>query len=337
MTIPPFNKIGISVLSLTLVVTVALTAKKNMTANNLAGLRALEIQAFGNVSLEADGRVLLTAVGDYTTYTIPLRASWDITNGTALGRFLEPCDAQKSCTFVAGRYGGEVTIAADANGFRDTIDLFITAPTNPAPLEEESTPVAHSFKDDIPDWASKPIVSLQKRNIIKGYDDGRYGPGDLLTRGQLVTIFFRVLKAQGLIGDFPCADPYKDVPESHYAHKPTCAFRALGWTDQLSTFDPEGPVNRGETAAMLTRVVGPTLLSKRGMSMGSVIASGRVFSDIAPDDFYFADTAVAHALGIMKGNPDGSFDTKKTLNRAEAATIFYRVGDLLTREGVRDL
>ena len=303
-----------------------------LTANNLAGLRSVEIRPFGDFSIDPGEQLMLTAEGDYVTYSMPLRGAWKITDGEDLGYFKESqCDSAKTCTFQADNFGGEVTIFVEASGFTDEAVIHIRRPEPPKPVK-------NPFQDSIPEWAGEPIVNLRERGIIYGYDDGRYGAGDLLTRGQLITIFHRTLVKMNLIAPrHDCTMVYNDVPGGHYAYDAACVFRRNYWTDSLSSLGPNDPVTRGETASLINRVLGAALLDANNLRLGKVLADGPYFRDVPLAHQYFGDTAVTKAVQVMQGNPDGTFDSDKTLNRAEAATIFWRVMKEVQEGGVRGL
>ena len=312
--------------------TLAAVSTMTLTANNLAGLRGVEIRPFGDFTIDPGDRLMMTAEGDYVTYSVPLRGAWEITKGEDLGYFVESqCDSAKTCTFQADQSGGEVTVFVEASGFTHSAVIKIRQPEPPKPVE-------NPFDDAIPNWAGEPIVDLRERGIIYGYDDGRYGAGDLLTRGQLITIFHRALVKMNLIAPrHDCATVYNDVPGGHYAYDAACVFRRNYWTDSLSSLGPNDPVTRGETAAIINRVVGSALLDSKKLRLGNVLANGPYFRDVPLSHSHFADTAVAKAIDVMQGNPDGTFDAGSTLNRAEAATIFWRVMQEVQDGGVQGL
>lgn len=312
--------------------TLAAISTMTLTANNLAGLRGVEIRPFGDFSIDPGERLMLTAEGDYVTYTMPLRGNWNITNGEHLGYFVEEqCDSAKTCTFQADNQGGEVTITVEASGHTHTAVINIRRP-QPAKVIE------NPFEDTLPTWAGEPIVDLRERGIIYGYDDGRFGAGDLLTRGQLITIFHRTLIKMNLIAPRnDCAMVYNDIPGGHYAYDAACVFRRNYWTDSLSSLGPNDPVSRGETASLINRVLGSALLNANDLRLGKVLADGPYFSDVPLSHEYYGDTAVTKAIGLMTGNPDNTFDTGTILNRAEAATIFWRIIKEVQDEGVRGL
>lgn len=325
---PPSTMVMLGLLSLA---GLAFGSSLKLGANNLAGLRGIEIRPYGDFSIDAGESLLLTLEGDYLTYSVPMRGTWRITGGKDLGWLIGTCDAHKTCEFQAGDDAGEVRIFAEASGMTDEQTIYIRK------KETDSRPVQNPFTDAIPDWAGQPIVELKNRNILKGYDDGRFGAADTLTRGQLITIFFRTLTSMNLIDPINCQQVYKDVPTGHYAFPAACVFRDRGWTDSLSTLHPDEPVSRGETASIINRVLGSTLLSARNTTLGDIVAAGQIFSDVPVGHMYYADTAVTRETGIMKGNPNGSFGIKTTLNRAEAATVFYRVLQEMDAMNIRNL
>ncbi|MBT7338071.1 S-layer homology domain-containing protein [Candidatus Peregrinibacteria bacterium] len=134
-----------------------------------------------------------------------------------------------------------------------------------------------------------------------------------------------------------CPIEYNDIPRDHYAYDAACTFRNRGWTDSLTTLEPNEPVTRAETASLLNRVIGGPLLSAKDLRLGKVIAEGQVFSDVTLSNQFFVDTAVVRSLGIMKGNPDKTFGLDTTLNRAEAATIFFRLMDKIEESEMRSI
>ncbi|MBT4119978.1 MAG: S-layer homology domain-containing protein [Candidatus Peribacter sp.] len=314
--------------------TLAAISTFTLTANNLAGLRGVEIRPFGDFSIDPGERLLLTAEGDYVTYTMPLRGNWKIERGEDLGYFVEKqCDSAKTCTFQADDQGGDVTISVEANGRTNEAVIHISKP-KPAEVKVIENP----FKDTLPTWAGEPIVDLRERGIIYGYEDGRYGAGDLLTRGQLITIFHRTLIKMNLIAPRnDCAMVYNDVPGGHYSYDAACVFRRNYWTDSLSSLGPDDNVTRGEAASLINRVIGSAMLDTKNLRLGKVIADGPYFTDVPISHMYYGDTAVTKATGIMKGRPDGTFDTESTLNRAEAATIFWRIIKEVQDGGIRGL
>lgn len=302
------------------------------TADALSGFRSITIKPSGSLKLETGEHILLTADGDYVTYNIPINAVWNIESGAEFGSFAGQCIETEQCTFRAGDRGGQVHIRATGYyGKSDTVVITVAEPSAPVPVH-------NPFNDEIPSWAGEPIVRLSDKRILRGYDDGRFGAGDALTRGQLVVLIFRALTDLKLVTtDSVCRIPYQDVPQGHYAYEAACTFRNEGWTDSLSTLDPNAPLTRSEAASLLARSVGPALLEAQSISLKTILSNGAVFRDIPETHGAFTDTAIVASIGLMKGNPDGTFAPAGILNRAQAATIVWRMMEALREEGVRGL
>ncbi len=312
------KKVSLFVAGLLGLASLAAVSSLSLGASNLAGLREITIRPYGDFTIDPGETLLMTAEGNYATYTVPIQTTWRLVNGSELGWLDEHCSETQSCAFHAGEQGGEARIFIEAGGHIDEQTITIRAPAAPAPFD-------NPFSDSLPDWAGRSIVELKHRSIVRGYEDGTYGAGDLLTRGQLLTVFYRTLLSLGMEPLDECRKEYTDVPIGHYAYEAACLFRSRGWSDALATLQPETPVSRGETASLINRVLGPDLLASKNLRLGSVLREGQRFSDVSPAHVSFGDSAVMRAMGIMKGDPGGTFGPERTLNRAEAATIFYRV------------
>lgn len=78
-------------------------------------------------------------------------------------------------------------------------------------------------------------------------------------------------------------------------------------------FQPDDPVTRGQLVTFLYRATGetPTELETP-------------FSDVNPEQYYFASVAWAAEKGIVRGYDDGSFRPDQPVCRQELALIFYR-------------
>lgn len=69
---------------------------------------------------------------------------------------------------------------------------------NMSEATEKTSAYEAAYKDVATDsWAANAIGWAQKKGIIVGYEDGRFGPDDDITREQAVVIFQRYLRATG--------------------------------------------------------------------------------------------------------------------------------------------
>ncbi|PIR49835.1 hypothetical protein COU79_02710 [Candidatus Peregrinibacteria bacterium CG10_big_fil_rev_8_21_14_0_10_54_7] len=275
------------------------------------GLIGIQINADGPLSVEAGGSIRLTAEGDYGTMTMPVQARWSARGDVPVT--LGGCRKSKQCTVTAGEEPGTAEIEAEAEGYRAVATVEITATlTNP-------------FTDALPEWALPAIVRLHRAGIIKGYDDGRFGPGDPVTRGQVVTLLYRMLRSANLImaGTTGC-NVYGDVQPGEYMEEAVCAFAANGWGFDASYFLPNDPALRGVVAKLVSMVAEP-LIKKSTINMEELADGAQVFDDVAPGDSFFADVAVVNALGVMTGYPTGDFGVQDPINRAAVAVVMDRL------------
>jgi hypothetical protein len=286
---------------------------------SLLGIRIEPRNAAGHV-LTTSQTMRFTSVGIFSTMEQQIAATWSVLRGTN-EQALSNCRSTKTCDFTAGAEAGQVSISARAGGFQDRAEIQV------------QDPGANTFTDSIPSWADAAIVRLQNLGVIRGYDDGRYGASDPLSRGQVVTLLARTLE-QAQLAEMPssCGEIPR-VATTHYAYRPLCLFVQNGW-ETSGNFDPDEPIARGETAAYINRVFGSALLQATGTSQGAILAQGQVFSDVPVSHWYFFDAGVADVTGIMTGNPDGTFGVERTLNRAEAATIVDRLLQAIERLGI---
>ena len=68
---------------------------------------------------------------------------------------------------------------------------------------------------DVPEGSKfyKAVTALSKKNIISGYEDGTFLPGNTITRAEAATI---IVRAGGFSADNAKKSIYKDVPDSHW-------------------------------------------------------------------------------------------------------------------------
>ncbi|OGJ54128.1 hypothetical protein A3D11_03195 [Candidatus Peribacteria bacterium RIFCSPHIGHO2_02_FULL_49_16] len=267
------------------------------------GLQSLSITTVSK-TVGTDGSARLTAMGNYGTMEMPIQANWSVIDGEAT---LENCAFSKTCTVTVGKVEGSVTVKAEAEKKTATITLSVT------------TACTHSFSDAIPSWSESAICKLANKGVVKGYDNGKYGSGDPVTHGQLITLFGRVI---GPMVKEPegCIDI--GITGSHYAFSHACLFLQQNWinTDFMTLIDQPAP--RGTVASLINTVFGGTMLSAKESVVDTTV---RHFEDIPMDSPFYQATAVSNLLGIMTGNPSGDFLPDAALNRAEVAVVVHRI------------
>ncbi len=107
-------------------------------------------------------------------------------------------------------------------------------------------------------WYAEAVRWATSEGIAGGYGDGRFGPGDPITREQMAVMLYRYEQkydSGGFIGDWMYRLPFTDLDQIS-----DWAFEAVAWCNMKGVitgkddniFDPKGPAKRGELAAILT-------------------------------------------------------------------------------------
>ena len=122
-------------------------------------------------------------------------------------------------------------------------------------------------------------LKLSSMKIINGYEDGRFGPEDQITRGQAAAIVNRVLNKES-----QNTNVFKDVPAGSRFAKDIAAIKEQGIIQGFDdgTFRPNDYMTRAEMAVIVGRAFN---LQDTKMSMAS-----SNYSDIDPS--YWAHDAI---------------------------------------------
>lgn len=306
----PFASVSLSLVIATGVV----THRSISSAEHMPPLQNFTIRASDDTDMEVGQSIRLTAEGYYGTSPVVVKAVWNLLGGSSLGYLVE-CEKSQDCTFVATQAGTAV-VEAQANHSFAHVNLEIRGPISAQ---------QNIFTDELPSWAANPILDLHRRSIIRGYEDGRFGSGDRLSRAQLITLIYRMLLSlQTASEPQSCQAYYNDIPEEHFAYTAACLFWQHGWSTGLQNFEGDAFSTRGETAQFMHRILGPALLDTWYISLGDILDEGQIFSDVPESHSVFYESAVLNRAGIMTGYPDGRFGAENTLNRAEAAAVVHR-------------
>lgn len=128
-------------------------------------------------------------------------------------------------------------------------------------LEDGPAPLSANF-DTFSDiqtdaWYAGAVAWAGRNGVVSGYDDGRFGPDDAITREQLAAILYRYASLRGLaVSASASLDAFTDAGAvSSYADE------AMRWAvgsglisgKGESILDPLGSATRAETAAILMR------------------------------------------------------------------------------------
>ena len=169
----------------------------------------------------------------------------------------------------------------------------------------------------IPTIINKDTGMLNKTDhfaYVIGYPDGTVHPNGQITRAEVATIFFRLLRDEVRDGAFATSNTYSDVAYGKWYNNPISTMSALGIITGYpdGTFKPNKPITRAEFAAIAARF--------------DETQSGKsaTFSDVI-GHWAAKEIGIAYANEWIKGYPDGTFKPDQNITRAEAMTMINRV------------
>ena len=149
---------------------------------------------------------------------------------------------------------------------------------------------------------------------VVGYSDSTVRPNANISRAEVATIFFRLLKSDIRDGNLTANNDFSDVSDGQWHNKAISTMAKLGIVKgrRADRFDPDASITRAEFAAICAR-----------FSTKPVENSGS-FSDISG---HWAENEIerAAAFGWISGYPDGTFRPDARITRAEAMTMINRV------------
>lgn len=149
---------------------------------------------------------------------------------------------------------------------------------------------------------------------VIGYPDGSVHPNGEITRAEVATIFFRLLRDDVRSANFTTYNAYTDVSTDKWYNNPVSTMSRLGIIKGYpdGTFRPNDPITRAEFAAIAARF---------DEHKAAKLAS---FTDIY-GHWAISEISLAYENGWIKGYSDGTFRPNRNITRAEAMALINRV------------
>lgn len=165
------------------------------------------------------------------------------------------------------------------------------------------------------------------KSYLSGYSDGRFGPGDALTRGQVVTVLWRMAGRPLTTGA-----GFSDIGRDSYCYQATLWARehdiASGYLD--GRFGPDDPVTREQLAKLVALYA-----SYRGVDV-SGHSDLSAFSDASSvSDWARPYVAWCFGAGIITGNEVGDKVFSNPADYAQRCQ-FAKVATILDRDVIDD-
>ena len=175
-----------------------------------------------------------------------------------------------------------------------------------------------SFSDvDVSKWYHNCIDYVVDHGLMVGIGDGRFAPNTSMTRGQLVTVLYRMAGEP----EVEMAAPFTDVTETSYCAKAGAwAYEngvAKGVTGER--FAPNAAVTREQMVVFFVRYAELTGMDTHAAGDLSAFADADLVSAYAKDAVIWAVET-----GLLQGMGNDTISPKGTATRAQAAQILMR-------------
>lgn len=171
-------------------------------------------------------------------------------------------------------------------------------------------------------WAKEEIISLMRKNIIHGYEDGRIRPDRTLSRAEFIQLLLRAVHIQS--SAIEAVSTYPDV-KGHWSSPTISAAELYGIIptgDGLQLFEPDGQMSRIEMVAVMSHAL-------RYLSL-DIVFEGHDFADTGDLDAHqLAALSQTTGLGLIQGFQNNTFRPEDALTRAQAFTVIARLVELL--------
>lgn len=188
-----------------------------------------------------------------------------------------------------------------------------------ATLGTKTTSMAIDLTDGTPAFTDIPanyayyneIRFLKDLGYIKGDIDGKFNPGQTLSREHAAVILSRVFNLDTSVGG---AQQFSDVPTTHRYFNEINAIASANYVGGKGdgSFDPAGELTRAQMAAILVKAY---QLSGEAPNK---------FKDVPSSHWAHKQVHILAKHGITTGNEKGNFEPNKSVNRAQFSAFLYR-------------
>lgn len=181
-------------------------------------------------------------------------------------------------------------------------------------------------------WAGEAIRNVAGKNIVSGYQDGTFRPGQKVTYGQFAVLLARAFypkevrayEDQGYGGAAPWYWSSVAALRDHDALKGTAMGRDTGWPELKCGGDD---VTRFDMAQLAYNIMRDYEQTGSAVEREVVHFRIRDWADISAE--YQDAVTACYVLQVLRGHIDGDFDGAALMNRAQSCVVIDRLGKAL--------
>ena len=222
---------------------------------------------------------------------------------------------------ATGHNWGDDNICDDCGTEKSAADIRPVGPSR-----DENGNIVLPFTDVLPsDWFYNDVVYAYVNGLMNGTSATTFAPYGITTRGQIVTILWRLEGQPAANG----ACPFADVASGSYYEAAITWAAANGIVTgyDATTFGPDNQITREQMAAILYRYAKNYKGYDVSVGENTNILSYTDAFDIS--EYAYAPLQWACGAGLINGMGDGSLAPHGQANRAQAAAILHRFCETL--------
>lgn len=193
----------------------------------------------------------------------------------------------------------------------------------------KTTGFKDNYFDDIANsWAKETINELAKKGIVSGFTEYSYFPDLFISRADFCEFAVNMLRTELK----PYEGLFTDVNSTMADATRIEAAKRIGIINGYAdgSFKPKQGISREEIATLVKRIY-----EKETNKTVDASSKNIYYKDSANiSSWALGGVKASNELGILTGNPDGSFYPKKKTTRAEAAVIIDRLQDKLADDNI---
>ena len=211
--------------------------------------------------------------------------------------------------------GGDVT----------TSGISIPAEPEIIPEAKEEADKNEFFSDvDKEHWAYQYIASMAEKGIINGFEDNTFKPEESITRAE-----FAKMIMTGEVVENSSDTTFSDVDENVWYYDAVCNAASIGLICGVGDgrFLPDENITREEAAVIMYRFA-----EYRNKSLLPFRMNINFDDEEDISDFAVGSIDALYTAEVINGSDDGNFYPKKSISRAESATMIYNLLSIIEKE-----
>ena len=263
------------------------------------GYAAIDTQTV-TIKNNTDRAILLTQPSSYSYDISPLPQS-ALAAGASVSFTIRPRTG-----LPANTYTGDIYISGGGEQAKLNVQFLVTRPAGPTTFNDVAAD--STFAAD--------IAYVSQKGLMGGVGNGNFNPQAPITRGQLVTILYR-LEGQPAVSGLG----FGDVAAGSYCEKAVKWAAATGITTggNDGLFKPNDPITREQLATFLYRY------NRHKGYFTLAFADLSTFSDVGSVSSYAKDAlSWANGAKLVNGTGDGRLNPSGGATRGQAAAILHR-------------